>query len=199
MNDWKALCAELSEYLALLDEPPHELVCRAQEALAAEANGPASVVGEPSDEEIMELMLQQMHDDLAAAVRAMAEQEGIDSTRAKGVMRIMLNRHVVDLARAVLARYGHRPAPPVEGADCPACEGVPKPGNQPCAVCGRSASSVEGEVAEMAWWLRSLEDASVWFESGSPEALKLTRAADLLEQRHPTPVPVSVEREGAND
>jgi hypothetical protein len=60
-------------------------------------------------------MPQQMHDDLAAAVRAMAEQEGIDSTPAKGVLRIILNRHVVDLARAVLARWGHQPTPPAEG------------------------------------------------------------------------------------
>ena len=60
-----------------------------------------------------ELMPRQMHEDLAAAVRAMAEQEGIDSTRAKGVMRIMLNRHVVDLARAVLARWGRPAAAPV--------------------------------------------------------------------------------------
>lgn len=78
MTDFRALCAELAE-----PEPE-----------------------EPTDEEIMALMPQQMHEDLAAAVRAMAEQAGADSTRAKGVMRIILNRHVVDLARAVLARWG---------------------------------------------------------------------------------------------
>ena len=61
----------------------------------------------PTDEEIMGLMPQQMHEDLATAVRAMAEQEGIDSTPAKGIMRIILNRHIVDLARAVLERWGH--------------------------------------------------------------------------------------------
>jgi len=60
----------------------------------------------PTDEEIMELMPQQMHEDLAAAARAMAEQTGVDSIRVKGVMRIILNRHSVDLARAVLARWG---------------------------------------------------------------------------------------------
>jgi hypothetical protein len=36
MTDFRALCAELTENLALLDEPPHELVCRARAALAAE-------------------------------------------------------------------------------------------------------------------------------------------------------------------
>ena len=115
MTNWRTLCEELlDELLARPLIPDCALIDRARAALAAEADGPAvpegrepaSVVGEPSDEEIMELMTQQMHDDLAAAVRAMAEQEGIDSTRAKGVMRIMLNRHVVDLARAVLARFG---------------------------------------------------------------------------------------------
>lgn len=34
MTNWKELCQELRDHLALLDEPPHELVCRAQEALA---------------------------------------------------------------------------------------------------------------------------------------------------------------------
>jgi len=87
----------------------------ADEPVMPEGREPASVTGEPSDEEIMGLMPQQMHEDLAAAVRAMAEQQGIDSTPAKGAMRIILNRHVVDLARAVLARWGHQPAPPADG------------------------------------------------------------------------------------
>ena len=59
-----------------------------------------------TDEEIMGLMPQQMHEDLATAVRAMAEQEGIDSTPAKGIMRIILNRHIVDLVRAAIERWG---------------------------------------------------------------------------------------------
>ena len=121
--DWRGLCEELVRELECwrpLTEVP-DCLARARAALAAEADGPAvrrrepaSVIGEPSDEEIMELMPQRMRDDLAAAVRAMAEQEGIDSTPAKGVLRMILNRHVVDFARAVLVRWG-RPAPAPAG------------------------------------------------------------------------------------
>ena len=174
-HNYRELCEEL---LGALEDEGHAhwpegpdgvpLIEQARAALAAEANGRASVVGELSDEEIMELMPQQMHDDLAAAVRAMAEQEGIDSTRAKGVMRIMLNRHVVDLARAVLARYGHQPAP------------------------------AEGEVAELVAWIR--HDC----QSGDLHPYwrvqqRLSRAADLLSQRHPAPVPVSERLPGPED
>ena len=67
----------------------------------------------PTDEEIMELMPQQMRDDLAAAARALAEQAGTDSRRAMGIMRIILNRHAVDHARAVLAKYGSTTPQPV--------------------------------------------------------------------------------------
>ena len=62
---------------------------------------------EPTDEEIMELMPQQMRDDLADAARALA---GFDraNTKAAGAMRIILNRHAVDHVRAVLSRYSHQ-------------------------------------------------------------------------------------------
>jgi len=99
---------------SILDHPGFRAVL-AGEPAEPEGREPASVTGQPSDEEIMGLMPQQMHEALAAAVRAMAEQQGIDSTPAKGAMRIILNRHVVDLARAVLARWGHQPAPPADG------------------------------------------------------------------------------------
>jgi hypothetical protein len=61
----------------------------------------------PTDEEIMELMPQQMRDDLAAAARALA---GFDraNVKAAGAMRIILNRHAVDHARAALAKWGHQ-------------------------------------------------------------------------------------------
>jgi hypothetical protein len=60
---------------------------------------------DPTDEEIMELMPQQMRDDLAAAARALA---GFDRAPAKaaGAMRIILNRHAVDHVRAALAKWG---------------------------------------------------------------------------------------------
>lgn len=223
-TDWKTLCAELAQQLddaldfTVSSETRRymkELTGRARAALAAEADGPAvpedrepaSVVGEPSDEEIMELMTQQMHDDLAAAVRAMAEQEGIDSTRAKGVMRIMLNRHVVDLARAVLARFGHQPAPPAAGVNPirAALERLVELDNSWPMQDGRwawkhenaIADSIEalsaappaaGEVGELVEWLR---EKATWHPADEPEAALFDRAADLLEQRHPTPVPVA--------
>ena len=61
----------------------------------------------PTDEELMELMPQQMRDDLAAAARALA---GFDraNVKAAGAMRIILNRHAVDHARAALAKWGHQ-------------------------------------------------------------------------------------------
>ena len=62
-------------------------------------------MAEPTDEEIMELMPQQMRDDLAAAARAMA---GFNTLTAAGAIRIILNRHAVDHARAVLAKWGNQ-------------------------------------------------------------------------------------------
>jgi predicted protein tyrosine phosphatase len=61
----------------------------------------------PTDEELMELMPQQMRDDLAQAARAMAGFYR-PNVKVAGIMRIMLNRHAVDHARAVLAKWGHQ-------------------------------------------------------------------------------------------
>jgi hypothetical protein len=60
----------------------------------------------------MELMPQQMRDDLAAAARALA---GFDRANVKvaAAYRIILNRHAVDHARAVLAEYGTPTPQPV--------------------------------------------------------------------------------------
>ena len=68
---------------------------------------------DPTDEEIMELMPQQMRDDLAAAARALAcglAITGFDraNVKAAGAMRIILNRHAVDHVRAALAKWGHQ-------------------------------------------------------------------------------------------
>jgi hypothetical protein len=63
----------------------------------------------PTDEELMELMPQQMRDDLANAARALAgDIPWPDNPKAAVAMRIILNRHAVDHARAVLAKWGHQ-------------------------------------------------------------------------------------------
>jgi hypothetical protein len=69
---------------------------------------------DPTDEEIMELMPQQMREDLAAAARALAgDIPWPDNPKAAVAMRIILNRHAVDHARAVLAKWGHLTPQPV--------------------------------------------------------------------------------------
>jgi hypothetical protein len=104
-NPYRAMCAELlQEYedSFIISEPSDcPLIQRARALLAQ----PESVV--PTDEEVMELMPQQMRDDLAAAASALA---GFDraTIKAAGAMRIILNRHAVDHARAVLAKWGNQ-------------------------------------------------------------------------------------------
>ncbi len=101
-TDFRALCVELlawAEHTSAHYYQPPEVLIRARAALAE----PELEV--PTDEEIMELMPQQMRDDLAAAARAMAGFNP-DNIRAASVFRIILNRHFVDHARAVLARWG---------------------------------------------------------------------------------------------
>ena len=121
--DFRALCAEL---VAALDPkvvgkdgygPIAALLPRARAALAQ----PEPVA--PTDEEIMELMPQQMRDDLANAARALA---GFDraNVKAAGAMRIILNRHAVDHARAALAKWGRPAVQPV-----PVSERLPGPEN----------------------------------------------------------------------
>jgi len=57
---------------------------------------------EPTDEELLALMPQQMRDDLAAASRALAQQ----AATAAGVFRVVLNTDALEFARAVLAHWG---------------------------------------------------------------------------------------------
>ena len=106
--DWRGLCEELTEHLALLDEPPHELVCRAQNALAQ----PEPEVVGPSDEELRELYLATMLD---------ADRDEDD---------------FFAFARAVLARWG-RPAPAPAGerqaAPVPVAVSERLPGVRDCA------------------------------------------------------------------
>ena len=106
--DYRALCArmadELDHYRQLLMDDRRETHPLATEARTALAQ-PEQVA--PTDEEIMELMPQQMRKDLATAARALAWVNEHDSTCAAGAIRIILNRHAVDHARAVLAKWGH--------------------------------------------------------------------------------------------
>jgi hypothetical protein len=100
--DYRALCAELLAALEIqLDELRfnNRLCLRARAALDAQPEPVA-----PTDEEIMQLMPQQMRDDLAVAARATA---GFTGPNAAAACRIILNRHAVDHARAVLAKWGH--------------------------------------------------------------------------------------------
>ena len=71
--------------------------------------------------------------------------------------------NIFEFARAVLSRWGHQPAP------LPA----------------------EGEVGELVEFLRIYGDEVMDEYGDVGEHDQLTRAADLLEQRHPTPVPVA--------
>ena len=124
MTNYKQLCADLVEIWDSTADFDYndfgnaaaDLVVRARAALAEPELEP------PTYEEIIKLMPQQMHEDLAAAARALAEQAGTDSTRAKGVMRIILRCHVVDHARAVLAKWGGPTPQPV-----PVSERLPGP------------------------------------------------------------------------
>lgn len=106
-SDYRTLCAELVDDLEMSDWPS-----KLKEAFRADIVRARALLAErepegPTDEEIMELMPQQMRDDLAAAARALA---GFDraNVKAAGAMRIILNRHAVDHARAALAKWGHR-------------------------------------------------------------------------------------------
>jgi hypothetical protein len=65
---------------------------------------------EPTDDQLMELMPQPMRDDLATAARAMA---GLVNHASAATYRIILNRHAVDHARVVLAKWGHLTPQPV--------------------------------------------------------------------------------------
>ena len=114
--DYRAMCAELllfseeageicmNESLWPKSDPNCTLLDRAR-ALLAEP-----VAERPTDEEIMELMPQEMREDLAQAARAMTgvDMASFDTPKAAGFIRIILNRHAVDHARAVLAKWGRQ-------------------------------------------------------------------------------------------
>ena len=100
---------------------------------------------DPTDEEIMELMPQQMRDDLSHAARAIA---GFDraNIKAAGAMRIILNRHAVDHVRAALAKWGNHPEFPDSSTQpIPLSERLPGP--EDCDEQGRCwmCGNVEGD------------------------------------------------------
>jgi hypothetical protein len=75
-----------------------------QSALIAEARAylDQSVPEEPTDEELMALMPQQLRDDLATVSRLAAYGTDV----APGLYRVTLNTGILDHCRAVLARWG---------------------------------------------------------------------------------------------
>ena len=111
MTNFRAMCAELLEWAERTSSHYYkqaDVIVRARALLAQ----PEPEV--PTDEEIMELMPQEMRDDLAAAARALAgDVPWPGNPKAASAMRIILNRHVVDHARAALAKWGHPTPQPV--------------------------------------------------------------------------------------
>jgi|688.fasta_scaffold171327_4 hypothetical protein len=81
---------------------------------------------------------------------------------ANGWDELGLDEIIVWAQRQALARWGRQPTPPAEG-----------------------------EVTESVAWLRTYASGEFGPSSDHPDAGMLTRAADLLEQRRPAPVPVS--------
>jgi hypothetical protein len=120
---------------------------------------------EPTDDQLMELMPQQMRDDLAAAASAMI---GFDNPKAAAACRIILNRHAVDHARAVIAKWGHLTPQPV-------------------------AVAPYREVADLVVWLE--DHSAECLELDQPEWSKsINQAARFLHlylRATPQPVPVS--------
>jgi hypothetical protein len=121
-TDYRAMCAELVDSVELLlemravDAMPmaitEDRLTRARALLAQ----PEPEV--PTDEEIMELMPQQMRDDLSHAARAIA---GFDraNIKAAGAIRIILDRHAVNHARAAIAKWGTPTPQPVAVSERP--------------------------------------------------------------------------------
>lgn len=117
--------------------------------------------------------------------------------RGKRIPSIGLKAGLVAAMKAARLALAAEPEPP---ANCPGCEGVPAPGNQPCAVCGREASPpspADGEVAELVAWMRS--QCTLHAAAQTQWAKRFLRAADLLERQALQPVPVSELLPGPDD
>jgi hypothetical protein len=93
--DYKALCAELTEYVSLLDEPPHELAVRALALLAQ----PEPLA--PTDEELLELLSR------------VSGLPNFDTYIVDGGRIMSEPVELLAYARAVLTRYGTPAIQPV--------------------------------------------------------------------------------------
>ena len=125
-NPYRALCAELVDIITAHANPDDAAVgyvagilTRAR-ALLAEVDGPAvpesrepaSVVGEPSDEELLELMPETMRDDISYA----AELLGVTCDETDKTCAVLeYARAVWAQACAIQRDRNARPAPPAEG------------------------------------------------------------------------------------
>jgi hypothetical protein len=90
VDDEQSLVNEARAYLAAPDEP-----------------------AVPSDAELLELMPEAMRDEFSYAATVCSDATG--GQVKSGIFRVCLNHSALEYARAVLARWGHQPAPPAEG------------------------------------------------------------------------------------
>lgn len=168
----------------------------------------------PTDEELLELMPQGFRDDLALVSRMAAHGAGPEVQ--PGLFRVTLNTGALDYARAVWDRFGHQPAPPAAGevAELVAALRI-ESSRCTCTLLTtddlrRAADLLErlatpappaagevGEVGELVAWLRSTGEGQPCLSDEG--YARLTRAADLLEQRQPAPVPVAERLPGPED
>ncbi len=116
-TDFRALCArmadELDHYRQLLMDDRRETHALAVEGRAALAEPEPE---NPTDEELMKLLPEDLHKEFTNWSRIYAEQSGIKP----GLFRVVLNTHTVDFARAVLARWGRSDGPAVSNDREPA-------------------------------------------------------------------------------
>jgi hypothetical protein len=109
MTDFRALCArmadELDHYRQLLMDDRREAHALATEARAALAQPEPQG---PTDEELLCLMPETMRDEFSYAAKVCSDATG--GQVKPGIFRVCLNHTALEYARAVLARWGRRPA-----------------------------------------------------------------------------------------
>ena len=214
----EGLVSELHGYK--LAHPQHDctLIDNARAALAQ----PEPEVARPTEEELLELMPDDMRDEFSYAAKTCSDATG--GQVSPRIFRVCLNTAALNYARAVLTRFGHQPAPAADDSTLrdaallalttlegwsnydqwvwpiSAMEQAKRGTTEALAslkqALSRPAPTAEGEVGELVAWLR---DAAFDLNGSDPAKSMLTRAADLLEQRHPAPVPVAERLPGAED